>query len=99
MNDYGAWVQLLAFQCRMSRQRRAELLARLDGLMEHGEDHVVPIGPQADDILRFCLIVDVAVPRSAPAKLWRPHKDGDVERFPLISAGCITSRQRIQCTP
>ena len=58
MNGYGVWVQLMAFQCRMSRQRRAELLAQLDGLMEHGEDHVVPIGPQAD-ILRFCLIGDV----------------------------------------
>ena len=59
MNGYAAWVQLLALQCRMSRQRRAELLARLDGLMEHGEDHVEPIGPQAD-ILRFRLIGDVA---------------------------------------
>ena len=25
MNGYGAWVQLSVFQCRMSRQRRAEL--------------------------------------------------------------------------
>ena len=41
MNGYGAWVQLSVFQCRLSRQRRAELLARLDGLIDHGEDHVV----------------------------------------------------------
>ena len=43
MNGYGAWVQLSVFQCRMSRQRRAELLARLDSLIDHGEDHVVLI--------------------------------------------------------
>ena len=41
MNGYGAWVQLSVFQCRMSRQRQAELLARLDGLIDHDEDHVV----------------------------------------------------------
>ncbi len=41
MNGYGAWVQLSVFQCRLSRQRQAELLARLDGLIDHGEDHVV----------------------------------------------------------
>ena len=43
MNGYGAWVQLSVLQCRMSRQRRAELLARLDSLIDHGEDHVVLI--------------------------------------------------------
>ena len=41
MNGYGAWVQLSVFQCRLSRQRHAELLARLDGVIDHGEDHVV----------------------------------------------------------
>lgn len=43
MNGYGAWVQLSVFQCRMSRRRRVELLARLDALIDHGEDHVVLI--------------------------------------------------------
>ena len=41
MNGYGAWVQLSVFQCRMNRRRQAELLARLDRLIDHKEDHVV----------------------------------------------------------
>ena len=41
MNGYGAWVQLSVFQCRMNRRRQAELVARLDRLIDHGEDHVV----------------------------------------------------------
>lgn len=49
MNGYGAWVQLSVFQCRLSRQRRAELLARLDDLIDHGEDHVVLVDVGAAD--------------------------------------------------
>ena len=41
MNGYGAWVQLSVFQCRLNARRRAELLAKLDGLIDHKEDHVV----------------------------------------------------------
>ena len=41
MNGYGAWVQLSVFQCRLNRRRQAELLARLDRLIDHKEDHVV----------------------------------------------------------
>lgn len=41
MNGYGAWVQLSVFQCRLNRRRQAELLARLDRLIDHNEDHVV----------------------------------------------------------
>ncbi len=47
MNGYGEWVQLSVFQCRMSRQRHAELIALLDELIHHRDDHVVimDIGP------------------------------------------------------
>ena len=41
MNGYGVWVQLSVFQCRMNRRRQAELVAKLDLLIDHREDHVV----------------------------------------------------------
>ena len=41
MQGYGEWVQLSVFQCRLSRRRHADLVARLDALIDHGEDHVV----------------------------------------------------------
>ncbi len=41
MNGYGAWVQLSVFQCRMNRRRQAELVAKLDRLIDHKEDHMV----------------------------------------------------------
>jgi CRISPR-associated protein Cas2 len=41
MHGYGEWVQLSVFQCRMSRRRHAELIADLDLLIHHREDHVV----------------------------------------------------------
>ncbi len=51
MNGYGEWLQLSVFQCRMNRTRRVELVARLDGVIDHGEDHVVlvDLGP-ADNV-------------------------------------------------
>lgn len=41
MRGYGEWVQLSVFQCRMSRQRHAELIALLDGIIHHAHDHIV----------------------------------------------------------
>ena len=41
MKGYGEWIQLSVFQCRMSRQRHAELVALLDGAIHHREDHIV----------------------------------------------------------
>jgi len=43
MHGYGEWVQLSAFQCRLTRIRHAELVADLDRLIHHDEDHVVVI--------------------------------------------------------
>lgn len=41
MEGYGEWLQLSVFQCRMSMQRHAELIALLDGIIHHTDDHVV----------------------------------------------------------
>ena len=43
MHGYGEWVQLSVFQCRLTRLRHAELIADVDGLIHHDEDHVVII--------------------------------------------------------
>lgn len=51
MHGYGEWLQLSLFQCRLSRKQHAELIALIDGIIHHGNDHVilVDIGP-ADKI-------------------------------------------------
>lgn len=41
MKGYGEWLQLSVFQCRMSRQRHAELVALLDGIIHHATDHIL----------------------------------------------------------
>jgi CRISPR-associated protein Cas2 len=47
MKGYGDWLQLSVFQCRLSRKRHAELIALLDGIIHHSEDHVliINVGP------------------------------------------------------
>jgi len=41
MHGYGEWLQLSVFQCRLSRRRHAELIATLDEMIHHKDDHVV----------------------------------------------------------
>ena len=41
MHGYGEWLQLSVFQCRLSRRRHAELIAMLDEMIHHTDDHVV----------------------------------------------------------
>ncbi len=41
MKGYGEWLQLSVFQCRLSRKRHAELLATLDEIIHHKDDHVL----------------------------------------------------------
>lgn len=43
MHGYGEHVQLSVFQCRLTRVRHAELVADLDSIIHHEEDHVVLI--------------------------------------------------------
>lgn len=51
MHGYGEWLQLSVFQCRLSRKRHAELIALLDGIINHKQDHVIflDVGP-ADSV-------------------------------------------------
>ncbi|NOZ51636.1 MAG: CRISPR-associated endonuclease Cas2 [Gammaproteobacteria bacterium] len=41
MKAYGEWLQLSVFQCRLNRKRHAELLATLDEIIHHDNDHVL----------------------------------------------------------
>jgi CRISPR-associated protein Cas2 len=41
MNGYGAWLQLSIFQCRLTPKQQAELIALLDGVIHHHDDHIV----------------------------------------------------------
>ncbi|MDE0154267.1 MAG: CRISPR-associated endonuclease Cas2 [bacterium] len=41
LHGYGEWLQLSVFQCRLSRLRHAELIATLDEIIHHKEDHVI----------------------------------------------------------
>lgn len=47
MHGYGEWLQLSVFQCRLSARRHAELVATLDEIIHHKNDHVVmlDLGP------------------------------------------------------
>jgi len=47
MNGYGEWLQLSVFQCRLTAQRHAELIALLDGIIHNAKDHValLDLGP------------------------------------------------------
>jgi CRISPR-associated protein Cas2 len=41
MNGYGEWLQLSVFQCRLSRKRHAAMIATLDEIIHHDQDHVL----------------------------------------------------------
>ncbi len=41
MKGYGEWLQLSVFQCRLNRKRHAELLATLDEIIHHKDDHIL----------------------------------------------------------
>ena len=41
MEGFGEWLQLSVFQCRLSPRRHAELIALLDGIIHHNDDHVM----------------------------------------------------------
>lgn len=52
MEGYGEWLQLSVFQCRLTRQQQAELVALLDGIIHHSDDHVVVMDlGLADDVV------------------------------------------------
>jgi CRISPR-associated protein Cas2 len=71
MQGYGEWLQLSVFQCRLSRRRHAELLALLDGIIHHAEDHV--------------MILDIGVAEAVKPRVVSLGKDfAPVVREPVI---------------
>jgi CRISPR-associated protein Cas2 len=71
MKGYGDWLQLSVFQCRLSRKRHAELIALLDGIIHHTEDHV--------------LIINVGLAESVKPQVVSLGKEFEVlERQPVI---------------
>ncbi len=54
MHGYGEWLQLSVFQCRLTRRRHAELIAMLDEMIQHKEDHVVLLDlGLADEVIPY----------------------------------------------
>ncbi|MBK9135651.1 MAG: CRISPR-associated endonuclease Cas2 [Betaproteobacteria bacterium] len=43
MHGYGEWMQLSVFQCRLTRARHVELLARLTSTVSLADDHVLVV--------------------------------------------------------
>ena len=43
MKGYGEWLQLSVFQCRLNSRRHAELIALLDEIIHHDDDHILCI--------------------------------------------------------
>ncbi len=41
MKGYGEWVQLSVFQCRLTPRQHAELIALLDSIINHADDHII----------------------------------------------------------
>lgn len=71
MQGYGEWLQLSVFQCRLSQKRHAELIALLDGIIHHKDDHVI--------------LVDVGMAASVKPRVTSLGKDFEpVAREPTI---------------
>lgn len=71
MQGYGEWLQLSVFQCRLTRKRHAELLATLDEIIHHDQDHV---------LMMDVGVADKVIPRIVSlGKVFKP-----VEREPII---------------
>ncbi len=52
LHGYGEWLQLSVFQCRLSRLRHAELVATLDEIIHHKEDHVILVDLGQADMVK-----------------------------------------------
>ncbi|OED37819.1 CRISPR-associated endonuclease Cas2 [Chromatiales bacterium (ex Bugula neritina AB1)] len=49
MKGFGEWLQYSVFQCRLTAIDQAELVAELDSLINHAEDHVLLLDVCAAD--------------------------------------------------
>ena len=71
MEGFGEWLQLSIFQCRLSVQKHAELIALVDGIIHDNDDHV---------ILMDVGLADQVVPRIVSlGKNYSP-----IERAPIV---------------
>lgn len=71
LQGHGEWLQLSVFQCRLGRQRHAELVSTLDQIIHHDDDHV--------------LIMDIGSADAADPKIVSLGKDfKTVAREPII---------------
>jgi CRISPR-associated protein Cas2 len=72
MHGYGEWLQLSVFQCRLSRARHAELLAKLQGTIAAAEDHV--------------MVIDVGIAENCEPRVQSLGKQtfAAIERKPII---------------
>jgi CRISPR-associated protein Cas2 len=72
MHGYGDWLQLSVFQCRLTKRRHADLLATLDEIIHHDEDHI--------------LMLDLGVAESVMPRVVSLGKSSfqPVEREPII---------------
>jgi len=71
LHGYGDWLQLSVFQCRLSRRRHAELVATLDELIHHADDHV--------------LLLDLGLANAVTPRVVSLGKEfNPVERVPII---------------
>jgi len=41
MNEYGEWIQLSVFQCRLSKRKRVEFESKIRSTIKHDKDHVI----------------------------------------------------------
>jgi CRISPR-associated protein Cas2 len=55
MHGYGEWLQLSVFQCRLSRRRQIEMVAALNELIHHKEDHVIVLDLGEADRVELCV--------------------------------------------
>lgn len=55
MCDFGEWIQLSVFQCRLSKQRRLELEIQLRKIVNSNEDHVILIDIGAADSAKVAI--------------------------------------------
>ncbi len=72
MHGYGEWLQLSVFQCRLTRARHVELVARLTNAISAADDHV--------------LIVDLGAAEQVQPRVQSLGKRGfdAIERAPVI---------------
>lgn len=72
MHGYGEWLQLSVFQCRLSRARQLELVARLHNTISTSDDHV--------------MVIDIGVVEQCQPRVQSLGKSGfaAIERKPVI---------------